>query len=110
MTSPLPPSEPDIPVTTAFAVAPIAFGQVWATHNGIEYTADKDGVRIAVLDANGQPVASVLQTPDAAIALALTIQDAAVKATANQVDDNGNRLSLNERLTRLNAAYQKAQS
>jgi hypothetical protein len=95
-------------VTTAFSIAPIAYGQIWATHNGIEYRADHDGVRICTLDADGRPVASVLQTTDAAIALALTIQDAAVKATAGEVDDHGKRPSLTERMNRLNNAYKRA--
>jgi hypothetical protein len=84
------------------------FGEVWAEHDGTEYTAEHDGVRISVLGADGNPVASILQTTDAAIALALLIQDTAVKAAANEVDDQGKKLPLGERLARLSAAYQRA--
>jgi hypothetical protein len=91
-----------------FDTAPVMAGQVWCSHDGKDYIAMDDGVRITVLGPDGAPVATVFQTTDSAIALALTIQDAAVKSTANGVGDDGKKIPIAERLARLSNAYKKA--
>jgi hypothetical protein len=84
------------------------FGQEWEAMDGAPIFAEQDSVRIRALNPDGSIICSILQTPEAAIALALLIQDAAVKPTAGEVDDHGKRTSLTERMNRLNNAYKRA--
>lgn len=104
-TSPLPPS---LPVRRAFAIDPVMYGQEWETQDGRSFIAEYDGVRIQALDVNGAPVVSILQTPEAAIALAIIIQDTAVKAIKASVGDDGKPPTPLERMDRINNAYKIA--
>jgi hypothetical protein len=84
------------------------FAQEWETLDGAPIFAEQDSVRIRALNPDGSIICSILQTPEAAIALALTIQDAAVKAMQGPVDDDGAKPSLTARMARYNNAYKQA--
>lgn len=104
MASPQPPS---VPTTTAFAIHPVMYGQQWATQDGEPVFADHDGVRITILRPDGTPLASVLQSTDAAIALAQLLIRTAGDTINTAVDDEGKPVSALQKLFMFNDAWGK---
>lgn len=94
------PQPPSVDVRT------VMFGQAWTDPNGMERFADADTVILTLLH-DGTPHAALLQTPESAIALGKLLIHHAGTAIRNTIDDDGNRPSLKERLTRINEGFAK---
>lgn len=100
----LPPAGPGARVSSVMA------GQEWVDPNGQTQLAAADCVLVELLDpATGQPLAALFQTPDSAITLAHMIQNAAVKLINAEVKDDGSKLTLLERVNRINQKAKEAQ-
>lgn len=90
----------------AVRVSAVMAGQEWVDPNGKTVLSPADGVHMELLCTDtGTPIASLFQTPDAAISLARLIQHHAVQLINAEVKDDGRTLSLPERLRRINAAH-----
>lgn len=90
----------------ALRVSAVMAGQEWTDPNGTQRLAADDGVHIELLcTSGGHPIASLFQSPDSAISLARWIQNTAVQVINSQVGDDGRKLSLAQRLRRINAAH-----
>lgn len=97
--SPLPP-----PAGTTATARPVMFGETWTDPNGVEHLAGENSVLLQFF-IDGQPVASRIQGPDSAIALARSLTDAAGKCFRHDIDDTGKPLPAMERLARFNKAW-----
>jgi hypothetical protein len=103
--SPEPPTTPDRPRPPVVRVTPIPAGKEYVTPRGVTTVASHDVVLVELLDKDGNPEACLIQPPDAAIGLALSIQDTATTLIKQEVDDDGKKLSLPTRIKRLSKAF-----
>lgn len=93
----------------ALRVSAVMAGQEWTDPNGRTALAAADVVHLELLCTDtGAPIASLMQSPDAAIALARLLQHHAVQLINTEVRDDGTKLPLRDRLARINAAHSGA--
>lgn len=96
------------PAGPACRVSSVMAGMEWADPNGGTQLAAGDVVLLELLDAvEGKPLAVLSQTPDAALALAILIQQAAVRLINQQVKDDGTKHTARERMARINKAFKE---
>lgn len=99
----LPPAGPAVRVSSVMA------GQEWVDPNGETQLAAADCVLIELLEPDTRdPQAVLIQTADAAISLAHLINNAAVKLINAEVKDDGSKLSILERVNRINQRAKEA--
>lgn len=92
----------------AVRVTAVMAGQEWVDPNGCRPLAATDCVILEFLDpVTGRPVAAMSQTPDAALGLAVMIQQAAIKLINAEVKDDGTKHSPLERMARIHNAYKE---
>lgn len=98
------------PAGPAVRVSSVMAGQEWVDPNGHTELATEDLVVIELLEpGTGNPQASLSQTADSAIGLAHMINNAAVKLINAEVRDDGSKLTLLERVNRINQKAKEAQ-
>ncbi|MHA7209970.1 hypothetical protein [Arthrobacter sp. MDT1-65] len=102
--SPEPLTIPDEPRPPVVRVTPIPAGREYVTPLGATTIAAHDVVLLELLGKDGNPEACLIQPPDAAIGLALSIQDAGTTLIKQEVDNDGKKLSLPTRIRRINKA------
>lgn len=108
-TSETPDAFPPAAAGPAVRVSAVMAGQEWTDPNGRTSLAAADVVHLELLCTDtGQPIASLMQSPDAAISLARLIQNTAVQVINSEVSDDGRKLPLLDRLFRINAAHSGA--
>lgn len=99
------------PAGPAVRVTPVMAGQEWVDPNGGTVLAAADVVLIELLEpGTGDPQAVLIQSANSAISLAYLIQNAAVKLLNSEVKDDGSKLTLLERVNRINQKAKEANS
>lgn len=92
----------------AARVTSVMAGQEWVDPNGGTTLASNDVVLLELLDSmDGKPLAVLSQTPDGALALAILVQQAAVRLINQQVKDDGTKHTALERMARISNAFKE---
>lgn len=98
----LPSAGPAVRVTAVMA------GQEWVDPNGLTRMAASDVVLLELLEpGTGNPQAVLSQSADAALSLAILVQQAAVKLINAEVGDDGTKRGPLQRLARITNAYKE---
>lgn len=96
------------PQLPAVRVSAVMAGMEWLDPNGDARLAADDVVLVELMDTGrGQPLAVLTQSADGAMALAQTIQSAAIQLLNQEVGNDGKKIGVMDRINRINNAYKE---